>query len=179
MKNIDRSAFLALNSMNRRKFIELVSMGISFPTVASSLQGLVSAAVKAPENEATKAYGSGYFGEWITDPFGLPAYGYTCNQITDPKALSPVHKEWRSPTDHTHQVGNDRLVAAVSNLRLPAGAPGRGLAEIPQRLLSRGGTVRSRYRLFDGRNTDVEHVLSRQRQLVRKNLWRRLSVRDG
>jgi hypothetical protein len=26
-----------------------------------------------------------------------------------------VHKQWRSPADHTHQVGNDRLVAAVSN----------------------------------------------------------------
>ncbi len=45
----------------------------------------------------------------------MPAYRYTCNQVTDAKAVSPVHKEWRSPTDHTHQVGNDRLVAAVSN----------------------------------------------------------------
>jgi len=44
-----------------------------------------------------------------------PAYRYTCNQIADPKALSPVHKHWRAPADHTHQVGNDRLVAAVSN----------------------------------------------------------------
>jgi hypothetical protein len=45
----------------------------------------------------------------------MPAYQYTCNQITDPKAVSPVDKAWRSPTDHTHQVGNNRLVAAASN----------------------------------------------------------------
>src|ERR1700753_2400415 len=65
--------------------------------------------------DAAKEYGSGHFGKWISDEFGLPAYHYTCNQITDPKAVSPTEKAWRSPTDHTHQLGNDRLVAAVSN----------------------------------------------------------------
>jgi hypothetical protein len=63
----------------------------------------------------TKSYGSGYFGEWVTDQFGLPAYRYDCDQISDPKAVSPVNREIRSPTDHTHQVGNDRLVAVASN----------------------------------------------------------------
>lgn len=80
---------------------------------ASTLTDLMSAL--GPEDATAKAFGSGHFGEWITDPFGLPAYRYTCDQITDPKAVTPVHKEWRSPTDHTHQVGNNRLVAAVSN----------------------------------------------------------------
>ncbi len=68
-----------------------------------------------PQREPAKAYGSGHFGEWVSDQFGLPAYRYTCDQITDAKAVTPVHKEWRSPTDHTHQVGNNRLIAAVSN----------------------------------------------------------------
>lgn len=62
-----------------------------------------------------KPYGSGYFGEWISDEFGLPAFRYTCDQTTDPRAISPVDPAFRSPADHTHQVGNDRLVAAVSN----------------------------------------------------------------
>ncbi|MFX1273184.1 MAG: hypothetical protein ACFFAX_15985, partial [Promethearchaeota archaeon] len=62
-----------------------------------------------------KPYGSGYFGEWIMDEFGLPAYRYTCDQTTDPKAVSPMTEEWRANTDHLHQVGNDRLVAVVSN----------------------------------------------------------------
>ncbi len=62
-----------------------------------------------------KEFGSGYFGEWIEDDFGLPAYRYTCDQINDPKAITPMNKKWRSNTEHLHQVGNDRLVAVASN----------------------------------------------------------------
>ena len=92
--------------MNRRQFLSLAAI-------------VASDRLRRPSFAATpkdpKAYGSGYFGEWITDQFGLPAYRYTCNQIEDPKAQSPVHARWRGSSDHTHQVGNDRLVAAVSN----------------------------------------------------------------
>jgi hypothetical protein len=62
-----------------------------------------------------KPYGSGYFGEWIEDEFGLPAYRYTCDQILDPKAKTLVNEVWRNNTEHLHQVGNDRLVGVVSN----------------------------------------------------------------
>jgi Glycosyl hydrolase 36 superfamily, catalytic domain/Glycosyltransferase family 36 len=105
--------------MDRRQFLGLVGVGtlngIGLPTFDTALlTGSPKATAQAQPGES-KAFGSGHFGEWISDQFGSPAYRYTCNQVTDPKALSPVHKEWRSPTDHTHQVGNDRLVAAVSN----------------------------------------------------------------
>lgn len=63
----------------------------------------------------TKAFGSGYFGEWIIDEFGLPAYNYTCNQEKDPKAISETHEKWQDETNHWHQVGNDRLVGIASN----------------------------------------------------------------
>jgi len=62
-----------------------------------------------------KAFGSGYFGEWITDEHGLPAYYYNCNQINDPKAIIPLNEQLRSNNEHLHQVGNDRLVAVASN----------------------------------------------------------------
>jgi len=62
-----------------------------------------------------KAFGSGYFGEWIEDEFGLPAYRYMCDQINDPKAITPMNEKWRLKTEHLHQVGNDRLVAVASN----------------------------------------------------------------
>ncbi|MFX1592448.1 MAG: GH36-type glycosyl hydrolase domain-containing protein, partial [Promethearchaeota archaeon] len=62
-----------------------------------------------------KAFGSGYFGEWITDEHGLPAYNYTCDQINDPKAIIPLNEQLRSNKEHLHQVGNDRLVGVVSN----------------------------------------------------------------
>ena len=54
-----------------------------------------------------KPYGSGYFGEWIEDEFGLPAYRYTCNQMEDPKAVTPMAEIYLSKTEHLHQVGND------------------------------------------------------------------------
>ncbi|MFX1490494.1 MAG: GH36-type glycosyl hydrolase domain-containing protein [Promethearchaeota archaeon] len=62
-----------------------------------------------------KSFGSGHFGEWIEDEFGLPAYYYTCNQINDPKAITPVNEKLRSNNEHLHQVGNDRLVGIASN----------------------------------------------------------------
>jgi hypothetical protein len=64
---------------------------------------------------AKKPFGSGNFGEWFTDDFGLPAYLYTCDQRRDPRAFTPVSPEARSGSDHVHQVGNDRLVAIASN----------------------------------------------------------------
>jgi hypothetical protein len=62
-----------------------------------------------------KSFGSGYFGEWIEDEFGLPVYRYTCNQINDPKAITPVNEAFRSKTDHSFLVGNDRLAGVASN----------------------------------------------------------------
>jgi hypothetical protein len=64
---------------------------------------------------SSKPRGSGYFGEWITDPFGLPAYRYTCDHEHDPKAVSPVTGLWRPPNEHLHQVGNDRIIGVASN----------------------------------------------------------------
>ncbi len=102
------------NTMNRRGFLGLCGrMGAGSALWLKSLD-----AVKAyggSGNPPAKPYGSGYFGEWITDEFGLPAFRYTCDQITDPKAITPTDPVFRSPTDQTHQVGNDRLIAAVSN----------------------------------------------------------------
>jgi len=101
--------------MDRRTFLGLMGVGLSSKFGRANFAPLTLRGLDQPPPGNAKAYGSGYFGEWITDEFGLPAYRYTCNQLTDPKARTPVHPEWRSPTDHTHQVGNDRLVAAVSN----------------------------------------------------------------
>jgi Cellobiose phosphorylase len=62
-----------------------------------------------------KPFGSGNFGEWIEDEHGLPAYRYSCDQVSEPRAVTPTNPAWRAPTDHSHQVGNDRLVAVASN----------------------------------------------------------------
>ncbi|MFW9951205.1 MAG: GH36-type glycosyl hydrolase domain-containing protein, partial [Candidatus Thorarchaeota archaeon] len=57
--------------------------------------------------------GNGYFGEWITDEFGLPAYRYTCNQLTDPRAKTKT--SYGFSTDHFHQLGNDRIMGTAHN----------------------------------------------------------------
>ena len=61
------------------------------------------------------AYGSSNFGAWIEDEFGLPAFQYTCNQTTDPRAVTQVQPGVLTPTEHVHQVGNDRITALASN----------------------------------------------------------------
>ncbi len=102
-------------------------------------RGFVKAALGAPiaferlmasglAGDGSKAYGSGSFGEWVEDEFGLPAFRYTCDQVHDQKAVTPVGPGILSATDHVHQVGNDRLVAVVSNygyvqVRQDEGAP--------------------------------------------------------
>jgi hypothetical protein len=71
--------------------------------------------VKKEFEMLSNTFGSGHFGEWVEDEFGLPAYHYTCDQVHDRAAVTPVNPLWRGPTDHSHQVGNDRLVAVASN----------------------------------------------------------------
>jgi hypothetical protein len=64
---------------------------------------------------ADSSFGSGNFGAWETDEFGAPVYHYTCNQLEDPIAITRVNPVWISPTNHMHQIGNDRLIGVVSN----------------------------------------------------------------
>jgi hypothetical protein len=77
---------------------------------------------------ATKPYGSGHFGEWITDAFGLAAYRYTCDQISDAHAVTLTHADILAANNHLHLVGNDRIVGVASNfghvqVRQDEGAP--------------------------------------------------------
>ncbi|MHA1845600.1 MAG: GH36-type glycosyl hydrolase domain-containing protein [Promethearchaeota archaeon] len=67
------------------------------------------------ENQIDYSYGSGYFGKWIKDQFGLPAYQYTCNQYEDPKAITPVNPKISKPNEHLFLVGNDRIAGVASN----------------------------------------------------------------
>src|SRR6476659_11477876 len=83
---------------------------------------------RAADSHGQKAYGSGYFGEWIEDEFALPAFRYTCDQISDPKAKTDFNPGILLPTEHVHQVGNDRIIGIASNygtvrVRQDEGAP--------------------------------------------------------
>lgn len=80
--------------------------------LALALAALAAAAraddVNAPD------FGSGVFGTWTTDEFGLPAYLYTMRS-DDPRAIWDPKTEPRTSL-HWHQLGNDRVNAMAYNL---------------------------------------------------------------
>ena len=133
--------------INRRKFVAACGS-------ACAAAGASSHSSAKPEATG-KLYGSGHFGEWIEDEFGLPAFRYTCGQTSDPKAVTQVTTPGiLSPTEHVHQVGNDRLIAIVSNyghvqVRQDEGAPKYLNAYSPERSQFGGGIGY----LSDGRET--------------------------
>ncbi|HEX4311259.1 MAG TPA: hypothetical protein VHZ25_14595 [Acidobacteriaceae bacterium] len=97
---------------------------LASPPLLSMLPAFASSAHRPGDKE----YGSGHFGTWIEDEFGLPAFRYTCNQTTDPRARTDVSPGVLAPTEHIHQIGNDRITAIASNfghvrVRQDEGAP--------------------------------------------------------
>jgi hypothetical protein len=97
---------------NRRQFM-LGTLGLA---VAAKLNG--TAGASQPGSHAAQPappYGSGHFGRWSEDEFGLPTFEYSCNQTTDPKAVTPIKPGILGATEHVHQVGNDRITALASN----------------------------------------------------------------
>src|SRR3954471_13158591 len=117
-------------SVNRRDFLATSALSAAAVSCGSDIlvRTLNAGTALAPDVAGKKAYGSGYFGEWIEDEFGLPAFRYTCDQVNDPKAKTEVNPGILSSTEHIHQVGNDRIVAVASNyghvrVRQDEGAP--------------------------------------------------------
>ncbi len=117
-------------SVDRRRFLAGTARAAAaakfLPKFASLAQTTSDARNGSNQN---KAYGSGHFGTWIEDEFGLPAFHYTCDQVNDPKAKTELNPGGiLSATEHIHQVGNDRIVAVASNyghvrVRQDEGAP--------------------------------------------------------
>ncbi|HEX6806236.1 MAG TPA: hypothetical protein VF133_21365 [Terriglobales bacterium] len=111
--------------VSRREFLEEAALATAAWKTRPPAWTQTPAATGAEKNPA---FGSGYFGQWIEDEFGLPSFQYTCDEIKDPKARTEVNEGILGPTEHIHQVGNDRLVAVASNygdvrVRQDEGAP--------------------------------------------------------
>lgn len=65
----------------------------------------------APPDIAS-TYGSGSFGTWTDDGFGLPFFRYDTDEVHDPKAQQP---ELAGSTAAQHQVGNDHIKGMAFN----------------------------------------------------------------
>ena len=92
----------------------LVVVGLITPGsdagASTSTSGAFSWNAPIPPIDST--YGSGHFGQWGVDGFGLPTYHYTVDQQTDPIARQA---ELAGGTDAWSQVGNDRVKADAFN----------------------------------------------------------------
>jgi len=62
--------------------------------------------------DLASTYGSGNFGQWAVDQFGLPYYRYELDESTDPRARQP---ELAGATQAQHQVGNDHIKGMAYN----------------------------------------------------------------
>jgi hypothetical protein len=80
------------------------------PAAAGTGSGSISWNAQLPSVSST--YGSGDFGRWSVDQFGLPAYRYTIDQNSDPIARQA---ELAGGNDAWSQVGNDRVKADAFN----------------------------------------------------------------
>jgi hypothetical protein len=65
-----------------------------------------------PRVSTASTFGSGVFGRWSVDRFGLPSYRYTIDEHSAPEARQP---EMNGSVDAWHQVGNDHVVANAYN----------------------------------------------------------------
>ena len=62
--------------------------------------------------DIASTYGSGSFGHWQVDSFGLPAFDYAADEATDPNAKQP---ELAGGTAAQHQLGNDHIKGMAYN----------------------------------------------------------------
>ena len=123
---------------NRREFL-LGTLGMAVAAKLDAATGGLQAAATQAAPHGAAEYGSGHFGRWTEDEFGLPAFAYTCNQTTDPLAVSPIKPGTLLPNEHIHQVGNDRITAIASNfghvrVRQDEGGP-KILNDVEERVL--------------------------------------------
>lgn len=99
----------------RRKFL-WNSLGLAIGArYASALSGTPASDLVRQHAAGPVPFGSGHFGRWDQDDFGLPIFRYTANQSSDPHAVTDVRPGILSATEHIHQVGNDRITALASN----------------------------------------------------------------
>jgi hypothetical protein len=83
-------------------------------TAASAALGAAPPPLSADTSSPSVAstYGSGHFGQWAVDPWGLPAYDYSIDEQTSP--IAP-QSELSGSRDAWSQLGNDHVVADAFN----------------------------------------------------------------
>jgi hypothetical protein len=89
-----------------------LAAGASPTAAAASVEAPPSLSTGTTRPSIASTYGSGDFGRWLVDGFGLPAYRYTLDEATNPIAKQV---ELAGSTSAQHELGNDSIVAAAYN----------------------------------------------------------------
>jgi hypothetical protein len=87
-----------------------VALSPGAAVAATNAPAPLSADHSSPAINST--YGSGDYGRWTVDQWGLPAYDYSINELKDPIAKQP---ELSGSNDAWSQIGNDHVVADAFN----------------------------------------------------------------
>ena len=100
--------------MRLRATLIVVAAAALCPLSAATLADAAPAPLSADTTPAdiSSTYGSGDFGRWQVDRYGLPSYDYTIDELTNPIAAQP---ELSGAVDAWSQLGNDHIVADASN----------------------------------------------------------------
>lgn len=100
--------------MRKKLIFLLYSFLLVFNSCKKAKESCYSVNLDTPELFTECQYGSGSFGRWIVDEYGLPAYEYTLDQMKDDRALwwNSAQQERR---EHWHQLGNSRFSATANN----------------------------------------------------------------
>jgi hypothetical protein len=87
-----------------------VALSLSLARAARAAPAPLSADSFSPS--IASSYGSGSFGRWEVDAFGLPVYLYMAGEQTDPHARQP---ELDGATRAQHELGDDRIKGMAYN----------------------------------------------------------------
>jgi len=85
-----------------------LTTGLALSATAAAAPPPLSTDHSSPSVRSTS--GSGIFGRWFVDGFGLPAYRYQLDPDGDPRTRQP---ELNGASDAWHQLGNDHIVATA------------------------------------------------------------------
>ncbi|HVT36390.1 MAG TPA: hypothetical protein VHE37_12440, partial [Nevskiaceae bacterium] len=96
--------------------LALTGCGRSLPGATENVADAGVAPAKLSQEtqpaDMSSSDGSGVFGAWTLDRYGLPAYDYTLDQVNDARAQ---RVELSGTTSAWHQLGNDAIVANAYN----------------------------------------------------------------
>jgi hypothetical protein len=89
-----------------------VACGLALASPSNALAAPPPLSAEKASPNVASTYGSGDFGQWGVDRWGLPVYHYTDDQATDPNARQP---ELAGASQAQHQVGNDNIKGMAFN----------------------------------------------------------------